>query len=208
MAAHPMTPGPIRASLLGCALALTLAAGHALAAEIEPGERNVSADVVTSDLRSDILELQGNVRMTQGPMSIEAQQATATAFRSENSRWRFQDAVRIRTADADLRSSSASAQFVNGQIADARVQGSPAQFEQRGGTPDRQVRGRAGVIEYDFGAGIVKLIGDVWFGYGKDEFRGDTVVYNIRDQRVQVNPGGESGRVKGIIRPRERKSGA
>lgn len=210
MAAHP-NKHLLSGLLFGCAVALALIAGQGFAAEAESRERSFSwsADVLNSDFRSDTLELLGNVRVAQGPMSIEAEQATATAFRSDNSRWQFEKSVHIQTADAELQSSSASAEFVNGQIADARVQGSPAQFEQRGGAPDRRVRGHAGVIEYDFRAGIVKLIDDVWFSYGKDEFRGDTVVYNIRDERVQVNPGGESpGRVKGIIRPRERTGSA
>jgi lipopolysaccharide export system protein LptA len=45
----------------------------------------------------------------------------------------------------------------------------------------------------------------VWFSNGKDEFRGDVVIYNVRDERVQINPGGQSsGRVRGIIRPQQR----
>jgi hypothetical protein len=70
------------------------------------------------------------------------------------------------------------------------------------------VRGRAGVIEYDFGKGIVKLTNQVWFSNGKDEFRGDVVIYNVRDERVQINPGGSSNRVRGIIRPNQNKNGA
>jgi hypothetical protein len=31
------------------------------------------------------------------------------------------------------------------------------------------------------------------------------VIYNVRDERVQINPGGQSsGRVHGIIRPQQR----
>ena len=54
------------------------------------------------------------------------------------------------------------------------------------------MRGRAGVIEYDFAAGVVRLTDQVWFSNGKDEFRGDVVIYNVRDERVQINPGGQS----------------
>jgi lipopolysaccharide export system protein LptA len=36
----------------------------------------------------------------------------------------------------------------------------------------------------------------VWFSNGKDEFRGDVLIYNVRDERVQ-----SQGRVRGIIRP-------
>jgi lipopolysaccharide transport protein LptA len=108
--------------------------------------------------------------------------------------------VHIVTSEAELQSDSASAAIVGGQMARARVEGAPAQFEQRGGRTDGQVRGRADVIEYDFIAGIVKLTDNVWFSNGKDEFRGNVVIYNVRDERVQINPGGE-GRVHGIIRP-------
>jgi lipopolysaccharide transport protein LptA len=197
-----------RAAAGALALAL-LVAGPAGSAEFTrpriEGAFAWSADVLNSDFRSDTLDLSGNVRVTQGPMSIESGAARARDFRSDNSHWTFEQAVHIRTAEADLKSSTASAAFVKGQIAGARVEGSPAQFEQVGGAPDRQVRGRAGVIEYDFGAGIVKLTNQVWFSNGKDEFRGDVVIYNVRDERVQINPGGQSsGRVRGIIRPRER----
>jgi lipopolysaccharide transport protein LptA len=197
-------------SRLARALSLSVVALSAVAAETGPAERSVawSADVLNSDFRSDTLDLSGNVRVSQDAMSIEAQAATAKDFRSDNSRWTFRDSVHIRTAQADLQANSASASFVNGQIADARVEGSPAQFEQRGASPEGQVRGRAGVIEYDFTAGVVRLTDEVWFSNGKDEFRGDVVIYNVRDERVQINPGGQtSGRVRGIIRPRERPSG-
>ena len=191
------------------ALLLATLVTTAVAAELaRPGDAfNWDAEVVTSDFRTDTLEFSGNVRVTQGPMSIQAGAAKATDVRSENSRWSFQKSVHIVTSEAELESDSASAAVVGGQLARARAEGSPAQFEQRGGRADRQVRGRAGVIEYDFIAGIVKLTDNVWFSNGKDEFRGDVVVYNVRDERVQINPGGQ-GRVRGIIRPQSTKAPA
>jgi lipopolysaccharide transport protein LptA len=187
------------------ALALCVVAFDGLAVAASDESFRWSADVLDSSFRSDTLELLGNVRVTQGAMSIEAQQATADAFRSENSRWRFQNSVRVRTAEAELVSESAAASFRNNQLIEARVAGSPAQFEQRANAPERTVRGRARNITYDLAADVVTLTGDVWFSYGADEFRGDTVIYSMRDERVRVNPDGDSsGRVKGIIRPRPR----
>jgi lipopolysaccharide transport protein LptA len=194
------------AALTGGLLASVPLGTTAEAAElVRPGGAfSWSADVLTSDFRSDTLDLSGNVRVVQGPTSIEAGAATAKDFRSENSRWLFQQSVHIVTSEAELQSSSARADIVDGRLAQARVEGAPAQFEQRGGRADRQVRGRAGVIEYDFAAGVVKLTDQVWFSNGKDEFRGDVVIYNVRDERVQINPAGQSsGRVRGIIRPRQ-----
>lgn len=190
----------------GAALLALLIAGSAGAAERQHLEGSIkwSAEVLDSDFRSDTLDLSGDVRGTQGPLSIEAGAARARDFRSDKSQWTFERAVHIRTAEADLKASTASAELVNGQIASARIEGSPAQFEQITGTPNRQVRGRAGVIEYDFGKGIVKLTNQVWFSNGKDEFRGDVVIYDMREERMQATGGQSSGRVRGIIRPRER----
>jgi lipopolysaccharide transport protein LptA len=191
-----------RARMLSALLLAALGASASAADLVRPNEEfNWDAKVVTSDFRTDTLEISGDVRVTQGPMSIQAGAAKAQDVRSQNSRWTFENAVHIVTSEAELQSDSASAAVVGGQLARARAEGSPAQFAQRGGRSDGQVRGRAGVIEYDFAAGVVKLTDNVWFSNGKDEFRGDLVIYNVRDERVQINPGGQ-GRVRGIIRPR------
>lgn len=161
-----------------------------------------SADAVTADFRSDTLNLTGNVRVTQGGMSIESETATGVGVGAENSRWTFDKSVHLRTPEAELQADTATATMVNGEIANARIEGSPARFEQRAITNERPVQGRAGTIEYDFTRGVVRLAEDVWFSNGKDEFRGDVVIYDVRDERVQINPAGQArGRVRGIIRP-------
>jgi lipopolysaccharide transport protein LptA len=176
---------------------------------VHPNEEfNWDAKVVTSDFRTDTLEISGNVRVTQGPMSIEAGAAKANGVRSQNSSWTFENSVHILTGEAELQSDTARAAVVGGQLASARAEGSPAQFAQRGGRTDGQVRGRAGVIEYDFTRGIVTLTDNVWFSNGKDEFRGDVVIYNVRDERVQINPGGQGRRVHGVIRPERTRTTA
>ena len=199
----PTLTAPITKLLTAAFLAALCASPAAIAATPPASDAGYtwSADVLSSDFRSDILELSGNVRVMQGPYSIEAQTAKGRNVRADSSRWTFEKGVRIRTEEADLFSDLATAGIVNGQFADARIEGAPARFEQIAGTANRQVRGRAGVIEYDFNSGVVKLSNQVWFSNGKDEFRGDVVIYNIRDERVQINPGGSSNRVRGIIRP-------
>ena len=187
---------------LGALLLLAFAApGSAVQAPSLDADFVWSADVVNSDFRNNTLDISGNVRVTQGPKSIEAQTARARNGQAEKQQWTFEKDVHIRTEEADLQSNLATAAVVNGQIANARIEGSPARFEQVGTENNRQVRGRAGVIEYDFNTGVVKLSNQVWFSNGKDEFRGDVVIYNVRDERVQINPGGSSNRVRGIIRP-------
>lgn len=194
-------------SALGAALLLfaTVTSGAAKAPVLDGGF-TWSADVVSSDFRNDTLDLSGNVRAAQGPMSIEAQTAKARDFRAPNSHWTFEQAVRIRSAEADLQSNIATAAFNNGELSDVRIEGSPARFEQIGAADNRQVRGRAGVIEYDINTGVVKLTNQVWFSNGKNEFRGDVLIYNVRDERMEIKSGESSNRVRGIIRPNQNKS--
>lgn len=175
--------------------------GVASAAELRTGDAfSYEADVVTTDLRSQTLEISGNVRVTDGTNSIQSDAAKAIGP-TANSRWSFQKAVRIVTAEAQIDADSADATVVGGQLSRARVQGSPAQFQQRGSSADRQIRGRGGVVEYDFAAGVATLTDQVWFSNGKDEFRGDSLIYNVRDQRVQ-----SQGRVRGVISPKGKTS--
>jgi lipopolysaccharide transport protein LptA len=197
MAASNRNNNNKRAGTLGALALSALCATAGAANVVRPGDEfNWDAKVVTSDFRTDTLEISGDVRVTQGPMSIEAGAAKAKDVRSQNAHWTFENSVHIVTSEAELQSDTASAAVVGGELARARAQGSPAQFAQRGGKTDAQVRGRAGVIEYDIAAGVVTLTDNVWFSNGKDEFRGDVVIYNVRDERVQ-----SQGRVRGIIRP-------
>ena len=65
-------------------------------------------------------------------------------------------------------------------------------------------RGRAGSILYDMTASTVTLREDAWLSDdGRSEIRGDPLVYNVREQRVQAGkPAGSDERVRIIIRPR------
>lgn len=153
------------------------------------------------DFKNDTAHFYGHVRVTQGPNSIQAEEAVARAFRSENKQWEFHDSVLVRTADARLSAQSATAAFDDNVLVATRVEGAPAEFERLGGSSDQAIRGRARVIEYDVIEDTVTLTGDVWFGYGKDETEAETVIYSLRDERVRFNSG-DSGRVRGIIRPR------
>lgn len=143
------------------------------------------------------------MRITQGNVSLQAQKAIASGMQGDHGRATFDRSVQIHTADAELKSESASATFADGQLAAAVAKGAPASFEQRNTPADKRVRGRANTIEYDFTTATVKLTDNVWFSQGGNEFRGDTLIYYVRDERVVMNPAGkQSGRVNITIRPR------
>jgi lipopolysaccharide transport protein LptA len=120
---------------------------------------------------------------------VQADQATATGLDFKDSQWSFVGAVRIRVPNGLLDSDSATVNFADNQIAEAKITGAPAQFEQRRKDSAKVTRGRAGLIEYNVEGGTVKLTDEAWLTDGASEITGQTLVYNIRDERVIANPG-------------------
>lgn len=151
------------------------------------------------DYRNNLLVFR-HVKIRQGELSVESDEATATGLSFDDSRWDFRGSVRITMPDGSLLSDAATIQFVKNVISSALITGSPATFEQR--RDECVARGRAGRIEYDFGAQTVRLSEQAWLSYGNGEINGRTLVYSMRDQRVLANPQDQADqRVKITINP-------
>ena len=137
------------------------------------------------DYKNNMLVFHG-VRIAQGGLAIEAEEGVATGLDFKDSHWLFKGNVRITVPDGSLASDEARIAFAANLIANAEITGSPARFEQK---RDKGVaRGRALRIQYQPAAGTVRLIDDAWLSDGNNEISGQTLVYNMRDQRVLANP--------------------
>jgi lipopolysaccharide transport protein LptA len=191
-------------------LAAVLAAPDgALAQKLADRDAPISLDAASSDFdyRNNVLVFR-KVRITQGEITVAADEATATGLNFENSRWQFAGQVHIEMPNGSLDSNTATVRFADNQIANARIVGKPATFEQRQAATGQLAQGRAGTIEYDVGQGTVRLSGAAWLSDGKSEIRGETLVYNIAQERVLANPGGEDDSGVSItINPRSRDNG-
>jgi lipopolysaccharide transport protein LptA len=199
----------------GSALAALLCAAAACAAE------PVSAPVlgapqsslpISLDARSSEFDYAKNrlvfhnVTITQGTLRVEAGEATATGLNFDNSQWQFIGDVHITMEKGSLSSDRADVTFANNQIARAVINGAPATFEQTLENPPQTARGHANVIEYDVGNGTVRLAENAWLSDGENELSGDSLVYDIRAERVVANaPAGAGQRVRITINPRGRK---
>ena len=128
------------------------------------------------------------VRITQGELQVEAEEANATGLNFENSQWKLRGRVQIRLPDGRLDSSEATIDFAGNEIVRALIRGQPATFEQQLRDTRQTARGQAGSIEYDVRASSVRLKGAAWLTDGQNEIRGDTLVYDIGRQRVIANP--------------------
>jgi lipopolysaccharide transport protein LptA len=127
--------------------------------------------------------------VTQGPLKVEAQEATATGLNFDNSDWTLTGQVKITSPDGKLSSDDANVTFRNNAIARAIVHGAPAEFEQRLQDSQQFARGHANSIDYDFQAGTVKLTGQASLTDGDNLIQGDTLIYDVGKQRVAANPG-------------------
>ncbi len=203
--------------LVAGALALLLvlvAGGHAAvaaqAAARAPRSAPITVDAASTevDYRSNAILLR-DVTITQGDIRVQATEARAAGgLNFENSRWTFSGNVRIRAEDGSLKSDQAVVSFTNNAISRATITGKPAEFEQARGTGADVARGRAETIIYETAAGTVSLLDSAWLSDGRNEIRGQRLVYDIREQRVQArsqpnSATGEQGRVRIIIQPGE-----
>jgi lipopolysaccharide transport protein LptA len=143
------------------------------------------------------------VRVTQGPLKVEADDASATGLNFEDSDWTLKGNVKITLPDGMLTSSDARVMFRRNQISRAEIHGAPAQFQQLIKETGKLAKGRANSIVYDVQADTVRMAGDAWLTDGENVIRGETLVYDIAGQRVAANPGGtDPGGVRITINPR------
>jgi lipopolysaccharide export system protein LptA len=181
--------GPLLAALLALGLTLppSLRADAAGASKQEgcTEDIDVKADSFDADYKSNTTQLR-NVVISQCDIRVEAKRASATGLSFDNTRWTFDGDVRIDVENrGSLRSEQAVVDFQNNQISKATITGSPAEFEQRQSESDLMARGRAGEIVYEVGPGTVRLANDAWIKYGGTEMKGSSLVYDIRQEKVQ-----------------------
>jgi lipopolysaccharide transport protein LptA len=124
------------------------------------------------------------VTITQGNMSVAADQAQATGLNFDNSRWNFHGKVRMNVEQGSLSADEAQIDFVNKLLRSAVISGRPAEFEQRNSKTGQVARGHAELIEYDAHTGTVKLSKDAYLTNGQYDIHGQSLRYSVRDQRV------------------------
>jgi len=184
---RPAPAGVLVRAILG-ALLPTMVCAAPLDRLTDP-TKPIALDAASSDFnyRDNVLVFH-KVRIAQGALSVEASEATATGLNFESSQWSFRGDVHIRLPDGSLDSQAATVTFSGNEIAHALITGNPATFEQHRSNPEQLARGRAGTIEYDIARGSVRLTDQAWLSDGRNEITGQTLIYDIRNQRILANP--------------------
>jgi lipopolysaccharide transport protein LptA len=181
--------------------ALVLQAAPAATVQLQQQTILLDAQSFEGDLKTNNLTYK-KVRISQGDMSITADQAQTTGLDFEDSHWVFRGNVKILVDQGQLTSDAAEVTFAKKLISKAIANGNPAQFEQRMAKTGKLAQGRADSIDYEVASGVVHLKGNAWLSDGQNEIRNDSLKYNLVAQTI-VADGSEQGsqRVHIIITP-------
>lgn len=147
---------------------------------------SLDADSSEFDRKNNVMIFR-QISIRQGDLTISANQARSSDLDFGNSEWVFSGNVVIKGLDTHLNAQTATLRFVNHDLRSARIAGQPADFEQRRPDLDEPVRGRANVMEYDLSGQLIKMSGSAWLREGNNEILGETISYNIAEQRVMAS---------------------
>ena len=182
--------------------ALALPASYTQAQHVEPQSILLSAQSFDLDYKNNNM-IYHKVRISQGAMSVTADEAQATGLDFENSsHWVFHGSVKIAMEGGQLASDEADVTFAKKLLAKAVANGSPASFEQRIQKTGKVAHGRADTIDYDVAKGMVHLSKNAWVSDGDREVQGESLTYNVLTQTIRAESAEQgSQRVHIIITP-------
>lgn len=135
----------------------------------------LEADTVDINEKKGISIYKGNVKLTRGDITIVADMMTA--YKNDGGLQKF-----IATGKP--------------------VKFTKAASSRTDGAKQKEIKGQALEIDYNAKNEIIKLKNDARLWQGKDQFSGNTIVYDIASESVTANKGSAAnGRVKVIIHP-------
>jgi lipopolysaccharide export system protein LptA len=148
------------------------------------------------DIENSMIIFSG-LRLTQGQVSIQADEGRAARMELEDSSWHFTGNVIIDIGAGHIECDAADLMFDEFQLKKAIVTGSPAKYDlQRPGT-DEITHAEAGRLSYDVDAGIIEFSEQATIVEGGNQISSNVLVYNIVEQRINAESSGEEdGRVR------------
>lgn len=157
---------------------------------------DIDADNTTIDGKNSMIIFSG-LRLTQGGVSIQADEGRATRMELEDSYWNFSGNVVIDVGTNHIECDSAELHFDDFQLKEAVVTGAPATYELQRPGSEGVTYAEAGRLDYDVTGGIIKFSEEATITEGGNQISSSVLVYNITEQRINADSnGGEDGRVR------------
>lgn len=163
--------------------ALLISVLSAVAAQVDPLPIALDAESSSFDRQTNRVEFR-RLTISQGDMSISADEAVATGLDFEEGEWRFTGNVTFIVESARIVADSALMTFVDNELQAAELVGEPATLEDIGDPGAEPVRGGAARLVYDNAAQIMRMLDGAWFASGQNEFRGCDLVYDLAQEKL------------------------
>ncbi len=168
---------------------------------------DLDADSSEFDRKRNRLVFRG-LQIRQGPLRIDADEATATRLDFDDTLWVFAGNVRIENTGSTAWADSADILFQEHRIRSAEMTGRPVRFQQVSVAKEdgsiTTTRGRANVMQYDVDTGVVSMAQDAWLSDGSNEVTGDRISYDL-NREIIIADAEQSGQIRMKIIPPEGK---
>lgn len=168
--------------------------------DAQPLPINLDADSSSFDRKTGRMVFHG-LRITQGGLAMEADEALASGIDFDNSEWRFSGNVRFTIDTATMEADTAEIKFEAHALLTAELRGNPAVFEDFSVTRDELLRGGANRLYYDHVTQTLQMSDGTWFNEGPNEIKGCDLLYDFTQERVTFGSSDCAERVQITIVP-------
>lgn len=164
---------------------------------------SLDADSSEYDGKSTMVVFKG-LRLSQGSLGIEADEGRASKLDFQDSVWQLSGNVIIDVENGHIECDAADLTFSDYKLTLATITGSPASFRmQRPNNPD-PTYAEASRLEYDLIKGIIEFSGQATITENGNQISSGYLVYNIREQLINAQSGGDGDpKVRIIYTPKE-----
>lgn len=166
-------------------------------------------DFFSVDAQSNRGEFKG-LTITNGEITIAADEATANQVDFQMSEWELRGHVRIALDSAAITASRATFVFANGTLVSGDLTGEPAMLQDSIPEKNETVRATAERIGYDNVSGIARMQGDASLTTGTTQMTGCDILYDLRAGTMDSGSSqcSEPFRIKFLPREPESDEGA
>lgn len=120
--------------------------------------------------------------VSQGDLTIEADEAAANRFDTERSEWRLDGDVRITVGTVRINGETAEFSLRDDRLERFELRGTPASFEDLEPQTAGHARGSSDRLTYDVSDAVVGLLGDAELSVGRNAVVGCDLLYNVEEE--------------------------
>jgi lipopolysaccharide export system protein LptA len=151
---------------------------------------DIDADNTSIDGKNSMIIFNG-LRLTQGQVSIQADEGRATRMELEDSYWNFAGNVIIDVGTGRIECDTAELLFDDFRLRQATVVGSPATYELKRTGSEDITYAEAGRLKYDVDKGVIEFSDEATITEGGNQISSNVLYYNITEQRIDADSTGE-----------------